>query len=150
MKKILLLLSMMCVSILPFKTWKVFIPEHQEQKKEITYSGYGSKLAKVLYYQYKLHPYEVCIVMTETGGVVPKNYNFGNLRRIDLRYHNYKSFDKGLFAFRELIDNKYRKLFSNSPKHTFQKIQPIYAPDGGQVWVNRCLFWYKLLFDESS
>lgn len=150
MKKLLLLVPMMCVSILPFKTWKVFIPEHQEQKKEITYIGYGSILAKKLYYEHNLTEYEVCIIMVETGGVIPKSYNIGNLRKRNLSYHKYKSFEEGLTHFLDVMSKKYKNRFTNDPEQTFKSIQVNYAPDGGKTWVQRCMFWYKLLFDEKT
>lgn len=109
-----------------------------------SYKGYGSKMVKFLEKQ-NLHPYEICIVMTETGGVIPKGYNFGNLRKKDLTYHTYSTKEEGLNAFKKLIRKKYKKHFTSLPKQTFERIQPIYAPDG-KVWDNRCMYWYQTIY----
>ncbi len=114
-------------------------------EKKISYNGYGHKLAKRLESE-GLHPYEICIIMLETGGVVPKGNNLGNLRRKDLSYHRYDSFDEGLSKFRKCIDRKYKEKFTDNPEQTFKSIQKNYAPDGGKEWVRRAMFWYNKLY----
>lgn len=109
-----------------------------------SYRGYGSKMVKFLEKE-GLHPYEICIVMTETGGVIPEGYNFGNLRKKDLTYHTYNTKEEGLNAFKRLIRKKYKQHFTSLPRQTFERMQPIYAPDG-HVWDNRCMRWYMKIY----
>ncbi len=115
-------------------------------EKKITYNKYGHKLAKKLESK-GLHPYEICIIMLETGGVIPKENNLGNLRKKDLSYHKYDSFDKGLSEFEKCIDKKYKKRFTDDPEQTFRAIQVNYAPDGGNEWIKRAMFWYNRLYN---
>ncbi len=116
-------------------------------EKKITYKGYGHKLAKKLESE-GLHPYEVCIIMLETGGVIPKGNNLGNLRKKDLSYHRYDSFDEGLSKFERCISKKYKKRFTKDPEQSFKAIQVNYAPDGGREWVRRAMLWYNKLYSK--
>ena len=137
-----------------FNTGTPYIQKPYEYISEITpeiiahrvssYRGYGSKMVKFLEKE-GLHPYEICIVMTETGGVIPKGFNFGNLRNKDLTYRVYSTKEEGLNAFKSLIRKKYKKHFTSLPQQTFENMQPIYAPDG-KVWDNRCMYWYTKIY----
>lgn len=109
-----------------------------------SYKGYGSKMVKFLEKE-NLHPYEICIVLTETGGVIPEGFNFGNLRNKDLTYRVYKTKEEGLNAFKKLIRSKYKTHFTLTPRQTFERMQPIYAPDGKE-WDDRCMYWYKKVY----
>lgn len=118
------------------------------RSQKIDYRGYGFKLAHKLELE-GLHPYEICIVMTETGGVVPYGYNFGNLRKLNGDFHRYKSFEQGLGKFRNCISRKYKGKFTSNPQDTFAAIQPQYCPESTE-WTRRCMMWYNLLYNTNN
>jgi hypothetical protein len=84
--------------------------------------------------------------MVEQGGVVKPGFNLGNLRKRNLEYHTYGSFEEGLSKFQNLIEKKYKDCFSDNPQETYECIQEKYAPDGGAEWVRRNMHWYNLLY----
>lgn len=120
-----------------------FKQEVKEIKKS-TYKGYGSKTLRVLE-NHNLHPYEICILLGETGGVLPKNNNLGNLRNKDLTYRSYTSVNQGIVMFKQVMQKKYHQYFTDDPHLTFKTIQPIYAPDN-KKWSDNCMIWYNLIY----
>lgn len=144
LKKALLVIGVLLLGIeVNLYTKEHFILEQKPLK--VNYSGYGHKLAKKLE-KAGLHPYEITIIMVEQGGVIQPGFNLGNLRKKNLEYNTYGSFEEGLTKFKKVINRKYKDCFSDDPQETYKCIQEHYAPDGGDTWIDRNMHWYNLLY----
>ena len=136
LKKALLVIGVLSLGIeVNLYTKETFVLFEEKKPLTINYNGYGHKLAKILEAQ-GLHPY----------GVVQPGFNLGNLRKKNLEYHTYSSFEEGLSKFRSLIERRYKSCFNDNPEETYKCIQKRYAPDGGVTWINRNMHWYNLLY----